>query len=112
MTTSRKSGPKKPGRAVLARLKKHHPHLYKALRNPTPRARLGANVTALRLKKGMTREQLAAKVRIPHPMLRKIEEAHPASNPTVQAVEKLAAALGVDILDLYRFIGSVETLVR
>jgi len=102
----------KPSPAAMAQLKKHHPHLYRALKNPTPGSRLGANVTALRLKKKMTREQLAAKAKIPHPVLRKIEEAHPASNPTVQVVEKLAAALGVDILDLYRFIDSVETIIR
>jgi ribosome-binding protein aMBF1 (putative translation factor) len=112
LKTQKKTKPAKAGKAVLAHLKKHQPHLYRALKNPTPKARLGANVTDLRLKKGMTREQLAAKAKMPHHALKKIEEAHPTFNPTVKVVERLAAALGVDILDLYRFIGSVETVVR
>ena len=112
MNTRRKTRPAKPGRAALERIKKYHPHLYRALKNPTPKARLGANVTALRLKKGMTREQLASRAKMGRHALRKIEEAHPTSNPTVQVVEKLASALGVDILDLYRFIEQVETMVR
>lgn len=112
LKTKKKMRPTKPGKASMAHLKKHHPHLYRALKDPTPKARLGANVTALRLKKGMTREQLAAKAEMAHHELQKIEEAHPASNPTVKAVEKLASALGVDILDLYRFIDQVETLIR
>lgn len=112
MNSKGKTRKAKMSGAAMAHLKKHHPHLYRALKDPTPKARLGANVTALRLKKGMTREQLAAKAKMAHHELKKIEEAHPASNPTVKAVEKLASALGVDILDLYRFIDQVETLVR
>ena len=100
------------GKAALERLKQSHPHLYRAVKNPTPRARLGANVTTLRMKKGLTRQQLAAKARIGHHALRRIEEAHPDSNPTAKALEKLASALGVDILDLYRFINQAETLIR
>lgn len=112
MKKRKKSKRANSGKAALVHLKTHHPHLYRALKNPTPKARLGANVTILRMKKGMTQKQLAAKAKMPHPALKKIEEAHPSSNPTLQAVEKLARVLGVDILDLYRFIGSVETVIR
>jgi ribosome-binding protein aMBF1 (putative translation factor) len=109
----RKKGPKgKVGGAALAHVKKHHPYLYRALRNPTPKHRLGANVTAYRLKKGLTPEQLAFKAKIGTHILRKIEEAHPSSNPSTEVLEKLAKVLGVDILDLFRFITLAETVIR
>ena len=96
----------------LEHIKETHPHLYRAVKNPTPTARLGANVTTLRLKKGMTREQLAAKVKIGHHALRKIEESHPSSNPRLHVIERLAKVLKVDVLDLYRFINLAESVVR
>lgn len=107
-----KTKPKKVAKAVLDRWKKRHPHLYKAAMNPTAKHRLGANVTAFRLKKGMTQKALAAKARVPHPILKKIEESHPKSNPTQSVIEKIALALHVDVIDFYRFIGQSETLIR
>ena len=107
-----KEKPKKVKKATLAQWKKHHPHLYKAAQKPTPKNRLGANVTAFRLKKGMTQKALAARARVPHPVLKKIEESHPKSNPTQSVIEKIALALHVDVIDLYRFIGQSETLIR
>jgi transcriptional regulator with XRE-family HTH domain len=96
----------------LEHIKESHPHLYRAVKNPTAKARLGANVTTFRLKKGMTREQLAARVKIGHHALRKIEEAHPSSNPRLHVIESLAKVLKVDVLDLYRFIDLAESVVR
>ena len=107
--TVRKS---KISRKTLERLKKHHPHLYHALKNPTPKARLRANVVDLRLKKGLSRQELAKKAKVGFRTLQRIEQAHPASNPTVQVVEGLARALGVDIIDLYRLVNQAETLIR
>ena len=107
-----KAKPKKVQKATLASWKKHHPHLYKAAKSPTPKHRLGANVTTLRLKKGMTQKALAAKAKVPHPVLKKIEEAHPRSNPTQSVIEKIALALRVDVIDLFRFIEQSETIVR
>lgn len=112
LSISTKKKPVKPSKTALAHLKEHHPHVYRAVKNPTPQARLGANITVLRLKKGMTREQLAAKAKLTHHALQKIEEAHPSSNPTVRVVENLARALGVDVLDLYQVIRQVESLIR
>ena len=111
--------PKKGKKKVLSQagknlehVKKHHPHLYRAIKNPTPRARLGANVADLRLKNGLNHEQLAARVGIGASALRKIEEAHPSSNPSMQVLERVSKALGVDILDLFSFINLAETVVR
>ncbi len=97
---------------TLEHIKKHHPHRYRAIKNPTPRARLGANVTDLRLKKGLSHEQLAARSKIGAHVLRKIEEAHPSSNPSMQVLERMSKALGVDIQDLFRFITLSETVIR
>ncbi len=66
----------------------------------------------LRLKKGLNHEQLAARVGIGAGALRKIEEAHPSSNPSMQVLERVSKALGVDILDLFSFINLAETVVR
>jgi DNA-binding XRE family transcriptional regulator len=96
----------------LAHVKKHHPHLYRALKNPTPRARLGANVKHIRLKKGLNHEQLAARAGIGVGALRKIEDVHPASNPSMRVLERVSKALGVDITDLFRFITLAEVVVR
>ncbi|HVZ79795.1 MAG TPA: helix-turn-helix transcriptional regulator [bacterium] len=104
--------PKKVKKAVLARWKKEHLHLYKAAQNPTPKHRLGANVTTFRLRKGMTQKALAAKAKVPHPVLKKIEEAHPRSNPTQSVIEKIALALHVDVIDLYRFMEQSESIIR
>jgi ribosome-binding protein aMBF1 (putative translation factor) len=107
-----KAKPNKVKKAVLDRWKKRHPHLYKAAMNPTAKHRLGANVTVFRLKEGISQKALAAKAKVPHPVLRKIEESHPRSNPTQSVIEKIALALDVDVIDLYRFIGQSETIIR
>ena len=112
-------GPKKGNKKVLSQagktleyVKKNHPHLYRAIKNPTPRARLGANVRDYRLTKGLNHEQLAARSGIGANVLRKIEEAHSSSNPSMQVLERMSKALGVDILDLFRFINLADTVVR
>jgi ribosome-binding protein aMBF1 (putative translation factor) len=112
-------GPKKGKKKVLSRagqrlehVKQHHPHRYRAIKNPTARARLGANVTDLRLKKGLNHEQLASRAKIGAHALRKIEQAHPSSNPSMEVLERVSKALGVDIQDLFRFVTLAETVVR
>ena len=111
---SKKGNKKTSSRAdkTLEHVKKHHPHLYRAMKNPTPRTRLGANVKDFRLKKGLNHEQLAARAGIGISVLRKIEEAHPASNPSMRVLERMSKALGVDITDLFRFITLAEVVVR
>lgn len=63
------------------------------------RHRLGSNVTRLRKAAGLTQEVLAGRADLHPTYLSGIEGAH--RNPSVTAVEKLAAALRVDISELF-----------
>ena len=61
---------------------------------------LGRNVRRLRKARGWTQESLAAEARIEQTAVSLIENGR--ANPTLLAVEDLAAALGVGFLDLFR----------
>jgi len=93
----------------MERLKKSRPDLFQALKNPSPKSRVGANVMALRYKKGFSQKELADKAKVGFRTLQRIEEAQPTSNPTSDVLEGLALALGVDIVDLYKPVDLIKT---
>jgi transcriptional regulator with XRE-family HTH domain len=62
--------------------------------------RLAVNVRRLRKAKGWTQETLAAEARIEQTAVSLIENGR--ANPTVLAIEDIAAALGVSFLDLFK----------
>jgi len=66
----------------------------------TVRRRLSKNVRYLRTLHGMTQEQLAERVGNTHKHIGEIERAR--VNVSLDIVSKLARALSVDVLDLFR----------
>jgi transcriptional regulator with XRE-family HTH domain len=63
------------------------------------KAIVGANVRRLRLAKGMTQEQLAADAGIDLTYAGGIERGR--RNPSLEVLVRIAAALGVDLPDLF-----------
>lgn len=96
----------------MERLKKNRPDLYETLRKPSPKACLGANVSTLRQKKGISQKELADKGKVGFRTLQRIEEAQPNSNPTMNAIEGVAKALGVEVQDLFKTVDLTKTFGR
>lgn len=63
-------------------------------------ATLGANVKALRIKKGWTQQELADECGVSRPRISEIESG--AFNPSVETVEVIASKLEVHISRLFR----------
>jgi transcriptional regulator with XRE-family HTH domain len=62
--------------------------------------RVAARVAAIRARRGLTQESLAAKARINRVTLARLERAqHP---PNLDTLERIARALGVAVVDLVR----------
>lgn len=61
---------------------------------------IGKNVVSLRTKAGMTQQELAAKCSIAQARVSEIERGH--ANPTVETLEIIASALGVEITKFFR----------
>ena len=78
----------------MERLKKNRPDLFQALKNPSPKACLGANVMTLRVGKGWSQKHLADQAKVGFRTLQRIEEAQPNSNPTIDVVAGVAKGLG------------------
>ena len=89
------------GKESMDRLKKNRPDLYEALKKPSPKACLGANVMILRKKRGLSQKDLADKAKVGFRTLQRLEEAQPASNPTMDVVESVARALQVEMKSLF-----------
>ena len=62
---------------------------------------IGKNIKKLRLKNKLTQEKLAIKAGIPYTTLTKIESGV-IKKPAVQAIAKIAKALGVKVDDLIK----------
>ncbi|MDR3540765.1 MAG: helix-turn-helix transcriptional regulator [Desulfosporosinus sp.] len=62
--------------------------------------RLAVNLRRLRKGRGWTQQELAGKANVPQSSIHYIERG--VRNPRVSTVEKLAVALGVDIVELLR----------
>jgi transcriptional regulator with XRE-family HTH domain len=74
----------------------------------TIRRRLSKNVRYLRTLHGLTQEQLAERVGNTHKHIGEIERAR--VNVGIDVVSKLARALSVDVLDLFRAEGKTRPL--
>jgi len=85
----------------IENIKRKKPELYKLLENPSPKARLAANIYRLRNAHKMTQKELADKAGIGLKTFQRIETAQPDSNPTLDAIAALSKALRVDIQELY-----------
>ena len=86
----------------IENIKRKRPDLYKMLENPSPKARLAANIYRLRTAHKHTQKELADKAGIGLKTFQRIETAQPDSNPTMDAIAALAKALKVDIQELYK----------
>lgn len=64
------------------------------------RVRLGATLKACRLRRRMTQEQLAERSGLSYKFIGEIERGD--ANPTITTVDRLAAALGVEMSVLFR----------
>ena len=64
-------------------------------------ATIGHNIKKIRVKKGMTQDDLVRKSGVKHTTLTKIES-NVVTKPTVQTVAKIAKALGIAIEDLLK----------
>jgi transcriptional regulator with XRE-family HTH domain len=62
---------------------------------------LGNNIREIRLKKEMTQEELAHKADLDYSYINQIENGK--RNPSMEAVERIAKALGVKVKDLISF---------
>lgn len=70
------------------------------------RARLAWNVRQLRVSRGLSQEKLAVDAGVATPYLSRIEQAK--VNPTVDVLDRLAGALGVEVDALLRAHAAAE----
>lgn len=94
----------------IERLRINRPDLYKALKNPSPKVVLGANVVAFRGQKGLSQKALSDKSKVGFRTLQRIEEAQPSSNPTMDVVAHIADALEVGFPDLFKPVDLTKTI--
>lgn len=64
------------------------------------RTRVAKNVRRLRLDAGLTQEELASRAKVHATYMSRIETAY--NNVTVDVLDKIAAALRVDVADLFK----------
>jgi transcriptional regulator with XRE-family HTH domain len=64
------------------------------------RKRVAVNVQRLRRDRGLSQEELGARARVHQTYLSQVESAK--RNPSIDVIERLAAALGVDISVLFQ----------
>ncbi len=91
----------------LENIKRKRPDLFKLLDNPTPKARLAANIYLLRASLHLTQKEISDKAHVGLKTFQRIEEAQPVSNPTMEVIEAIAKALKVDIQKLYQPVASL-----
>lgn len=64
------------------------------------RKRVAVNVQRLRRDRGLSQEELGARARVHQTYLSQVESAK--RNPSIDVIERLAEALGVDIAALFQ----------
>jgi transcriptional regulator with XRE-family HTH domain len=85
-------------------MKRRRPDIYKALKDPEPLVCLAWNMMENRKLKGWTQQDLADKSGVSKRAIAYIESYSSRYNASVQIVQKLAAALGVQFVDLFRHV--------
>jgi transcriptional regulator with XRE-family HTH domain len=63
------------------------------------RARLGANVRDLRVRRKLTQEALGERAGLSHKFIGEVERG--LGNPSIESVAAIAGALGADVADLF-----------
>jgi len=86
----------------MGRLKKMRPEVYKALKDPEPRACLAWNLMEYRQEKGMTQKVLAEKAGVSLRTVAYIEDYEEKFSPNIKIVQMIAKALGVKFTDLFQ----------
>ncbi len=85
----------------MRRLKRDRPEVYKALKDPDPRACLAWNVIEYRSEKKLSQKELAERADVSLRTVAYIEDYEAEFSPSIQIVQKLAKALGVKFTDLF-----------
>lgn len=85
----------------LRQLKKARPEVYKALKDPEPRACLAWNVLEYRHEKGLSQKALADKAGISLRTVAYIEDYEEKFSPNIKIVQAIAKALSVKFTDLF-----------
>lgn len=86
----------------MKRLAKTRPEVYKAMKDPEPRACLAWNVMEYRQDKSLTQKALAEKAGVSLRTIAYIEDYEEEFSPNIQIVQKIAQALGVRFTDLFQ----------
>ena len=86
----------------LRRLKKSKPEVYKALKDPEPRACLAWNLMEYRQDKGLTQKALADKAGVSLRTIAYIEDYEEEFSPNIKIVQMISKALGVKFTDLFQ----------
>lgn len=85
----------------MKQLKKARPEVYKALKDPEPRACLAWNLMEYRHEKGLTQKSLADKAGVSLRTVAYIEDYEEKFSPNIKIVQAIAKALGVKFTDLF-----------
>jgi DNA-binding XRE family transcriptional regulator len=86
----------------MRRLAKTRPEVFKALKDPEPRACLAWNVMENRQKMGLTQKSLAEKAGVSLRTIAYIEDYEGEFSPNIKIVQKIAQTLGVRFTDLFQ----------
>lgn len=86
----------------MRQLKKVKPEVYKALKDPEPRACLALNVLEYRHEKELSQKALADKAGISLRTIAYIEDYEEKFSPNIKIVQAIAKALGVKFTDLFQ----------
>jgi DNA-binding XRE family transcriptional regulator len=86
----------------IRRLKKEKPEVYKALKDPEPRACLAWNVLEFRHENGLSQKALADKAGVSLRTIAYIEDYEEKFSPNIKIVQAIAKALGVKFTELFQ----------
>jgi DNA-binding XRE family transcriptional regulator len=86
----------------MASLKKRRPDLYATLKRPSLRACIAFNVFNRRTKLKLSQSELAEKAGISRRAAQYIEDLNSRVSPSLDALEKVAKALKLEMTDLFK----------
>ncbi len=96
------------GEESLRQLKKSRPDVYKALKDPEPRACLAWNVIKYRVEKGFSQKTLADKADVSLRTIAYIEDYAEKFSPNIKIVQAIAKALDVKFTDLFQTVDMTQ----
>ena len=86
----------------IHRLKKKRPDIYNSLKHPGLRTCIAWNTLDLRTKLGFSQAQLAEKSGVSRRAVQYLEDITAKLSPTLDVIEKISNALGVEVADLLK----------